>query len=58
MCEINPKHKMFFKLEVFTSHPMSKEEFEKIVLPKVLKVEQELNKDGRIRVHIHDLEEK
>ena len=55
MCEIYPKHAAFFRLEAFTSNPnMSRDEFDNEVLKRVLKVEQQLNADGRFRFHIHD----
>jgi len=54
MCEINPKHKMFFRLEAFTSSPdMTAEEFITEVAIKLLAVEIELNRDMRFRFHIH-----
>ena len=55
MCEINPKHSKFFRLEFFTSKPITKEEWNSLVYPKVLKLEQELNQSGVIRVHIHEV---
>lgn len=55
MCEINPKHSAFFRLEVYTSNPtMTREKFLEIVAERLLKAEMELNKSGDIRVHIHD----
>jgi hypothetical protein len=55
MCEINPKHSAFFKLEAFTSNPdMSKEEFTNEVMMRLFAVEQTLNMDGRFRFHIHE----
>lgn len=58
MCEINPKHKKFFKLEVFTSNPnQTEDEFNREVAERVLFVEQWLNSDGRYRFHIHEFED-
>lgn len=59
MCEINPKHSMFFDLEVFTSNPnITKEEFEYNVLSRLLEAEMQLNADGKFRFHIHQKETK
>lgn len=55
MCEIKAKHKAFFWLEAFTSHPtMTKEEFEREVNTKLLEIEMKLNEDMRFRFHIHN----
>lgn len=54
MCEINPKHAAYFRLEAFTSDPnMSTEEFTRGVMARLLQVEMQLNADGRFRFHIH-----
>lgn len=59
MCEINAKHKRFFRLEVFTSNPsVSAEEFEAVVAERLLAAEMQLNGDGVIRAHIHEEEDK
>ena len=58
MCEINPKRKRFFQLEFFTSHIISDEEWEKLVLQRLLELEQSFNMTGRVRVHIHESTEK
>lgn len=56
MCEINPKHSAFFKLEAFTSNPdMSEKEFTNEVMQRLFDVEQQLNADGRFRFHIHEI---
>jgi hypothetical protein len=55
MCEINPTHAAYFKLEAFTSNPkMTREEFDQQVAQKLLEVEMKLNEDGKFRFHIHD----
>ncbi len=55
MCEINPKHKRFFRLEVYTSNPnISQQDFEAQIMQKLLDTEMKLNEDGRFRFHIHD----
>lgn len=56
MCEINPKHSAFFKLEAFTSVNMTEQEFQNLVIDKLLKIEMQLNKDARFRFHIHHAE--
>lgn len=57
MCQINPKHEQFFELEVFTSdQEISKEDFTRLVAEKLFAVEMELNKDMRLRFHIHEKE--
>lgn len=54
MCELNPKHQLFFRLEAFTSNPdETKEQFEQEVAKRLFEAEMELNKDGRYRFHIH-----
>lgn len=58
MCEINPKHKKFFRLEVFTSHPtMTEEEFTNEIMSRLLSLEMNLNYDGKFRFHVHEIEE-
>lgn len=55
MCEINPKHTLIFRLEAYTSDPrMTKAEFERAVVEKLMKTEMELNKDMQFRFHIHE----
>ena len=54
MCQIHPKHQLFFCLEAFTSHDMTEAEFSHAVATKLLEVEMILNRDGRFRFHIHD----
>lgn len=55
MCEINPKHKAFFRLEAYTSDPfISADTFVTNVMERLLTAERELNKDGRFRFHIHE----
>lgn len=54
MCEINPKHSAFFRLEAFTSHDMTATQFIAEVMDRLIKVEQDLNADGRFRFHIHE----
>ena len=58
MCEINPKHKKFFRLEFFTNLSMSEEDFLQIVYAYALAMEQTMNEDARIRVHVHEEEPK
>lgn len=57
MCEINPKRKKFYKLEIFTAHEISDEEWADIIYNKVLLVEQFLNRRGEARVHIHEMDD-
>lgn len=58
MCEINPKHSLFFRLKAFTSNPdMTKEEFQVEVMTRVLEAEHMLNEDGRFRFHINETED-
>jgi hypothetical protein len=56
MCEINPKRKQFFRLEFYTTKPMTQEEWNQLVLPKLLELEQKFNQSGEIRVHIHEVD--
>ena len=58
MCEINPKRKKFFRLEFFTSHPMTEEQWEQLLYFRLVELEQAFNQSGEIRVHIHDAEDK
>ena len=57
MCEINPKRKQFYRLEFFTSHPISDEEWNLLVTERLFKLDQEFNQSGSIRVHVHEIEE-
>lgn len=57
MCEINPKHKALFILEVFTTANMTREQFDVEVVERLLEVEQHLNASGRFRFHIHETNE-
>jgi hypothetical protein len=57
MCEINPKRKQFFRLEFFTAHVMTDARWQKLVLERLLELEQSFNETGEIRVHIHEQEE-
>ena len=54
MCEINPKRKQFFRLEFFTAHEITKDEWNRIVLETILELEQKFNASGKVRVHIHE----
>ena len=52
MCAINPKNSLMFTLKVYSSINMAKDEFESLVMEKLLRVEQELNADMRLRWHV------
>lgn len=55
MCEINPKHSLFFRLEAFTANPyQTKEDFDKEVMDIVMALEMQLNESGKYRFHIHE----
>jgi hypothetical protein len=54
MCAINPKFQRHFKLSFYTSHG-EEEQFDSNVTERLLLLEQEFNKDGRIRVHVNEL---
>ncbi|MGD9631408.1 MAG: hypothetical protein AB7V18_19385 [Pyrinomonadaceae bacterium] len=54
MCEINPKHSAYFRLEAFTSHNITREEFDRQVAERLMAAEQALNADGAFRFHIHE----
>lgn len=54
MCEINPKRIQFFRLEFFTAHPTTDARWQTLVLERLLKLEQEFNTSGEVRVHIHE----
>lgn len=48
---------MILRLEAYTSNPkITKKEFNNEIRERVLMVEQELNKDGKFRFHIHEIE--
>lgn len=49
MCSINPKHHLRVRLDLYTSHPVSADEFMELVLGKVLEAEMLINSDGRVR---------
>lgn len=57
MCEINPKRSEFFKLEFFTSQDITDSEWTNLVLERILKLEQEFNASGKIRVHVHPIQQ-
>lgn len=54
MCEINSKKVKIFKIEFFTSHEISDEKWNKLILKRLLKLEEEFNLSGEIRIHIHE----
>ena len=38
----------------FTSHKISDEDWNKLVIERLIKLEEEFNQSGKIRVHIHE----
>lgn len=56
MCEINPKRKYIVQLEFYTAHEMTDERWNQLTLERILQIEQEFNKTGEIRVHVHELD--
>lgn len=58
MCEINPKRKQIFLLEFFTSEVIANEEWKELVYIRLLRLEQAFNESGKVRVHVHEAEEK
>lgn len=56
MCEINPKRKRLFDLEFFTSQDITDEQWENLVIKRLLFLEETFNEKGEIRVHIHEKE--
>lgn len=54
MCEINPSRKQFFRLEFFTTLPMTEDEWNVLVSGRLVTLEQVFNATGNIRVHIHE----
>ena len=54
MCAINPKHEWHFTLSVYTSLDITKEQFQDLVISKVLELEARLNSDARLRWHVKD----
>ncbi len=59
MCEINPKHKKSFRLEVYTSHNIEKNNFIDTVSKILLSTEVNLNTEyPMLRFHIHEEEDK
>ena len=57
MCEINPKRTKILRLEFFTSHEMTQDQFENIVIMHCANMEMKINADMRIRCHVHETEE-
>jgi hypothetical protein len=57
MCAINPLHKKRIIFDFYTSHQMTKENFDKFILEWSLSTEQILNTFGNIRVHVKETEE-
>lgn len=58
MCAINPLHKKRLIFDFYTSHPMTKEAFDKAILEWSLMEEQRLNAFGKFRVHVKETKEK
>jgi len=54
MCAINPKRQRHFILSVYTSLEMTEAEWAVLVMGKVLEVENDLNKDARLRWHVKE----
>jgi hypothetical protein len=54
MCEINPKRIRVFRLEFFSAHDLTDERWERLIYEKLIKLENEFNAPGEIRVHIHE----
>ena len=55
MCAINPARQQHFTLNFYTSNPnMTDERWQKLVLERILELEQAFNKTGEIRVHINE----
>lgn len=54
MCEINPSRKQYFRLEFFTTLPMTDDEWNVLVSGRLITLEQAFNATGNIRVHIHE----
>lgn len=57
MCEINPKRTRFYRIEFFTSEEISDEEWMEVVVGRILELEQSFNYSGKVRVHIHPLQQ-
>lgn len=57
MCAINPLHKKRIIFDFYTSHPMTKEQFEKLLIEWSLREEQRLNAFGKIRVHVKETDQ-
>lgn len=57
MCAINPTHKKRINFDFYTSHPLTKEQFEAAIIEWSLKMEQTLNQYGTIRVHVKESKE-
>jgi predicted nuclease of predicted toxin-antitoxin system len=56
MCEINPKHKAFFKIEAFTTANINDSEFMELVCKELSMLELQLNSNSSIRYHIHEMD--
>jgi hypothetical protein len=56
MCEINPKRSAFYKLEFFTSQEITEEQWQEMVMKRLLELEQQFNERGDVRVHVHEVE--
>lgn len=54
MCEINPKRSQFFQLEFFTAHDITEDRWNHLVVATLLRLEEESNRTGEIRVHVHE----
>jgi len=56
MCELNPKRKAIYRLEFWTSHELTQEQFIMQVVPRLLMLEEVFKKEGKVRVHVHEVD--
>ena len=55
MCAINPTHKKRMVIDCYTSLPMSKTQFEQLLLETLLETEQDLNTiNPKLRFHLKE----
>jgi len=58
MCAINPLHKKRILFDFYTSHTMSKDEFDSFVVEWCNEQEIKCNNFGRIRLHVKETKQR
>ncbi len=57
MCAINPLHKKRMIFDFYTSHKMTEEKFNELIIEWCLKQEQDINAYSRFRCHVKETDQ-